>query len=57
MDYIDLQYYRVKITRFEAHPEVIGREALIERQHADSPPNGRITSCRFRQLGQCNTIL
>lgn len=34
MDYIDLRYYRVKITSFDAHPELVGREALIERQHA-----------------------
>ena len=31
MDYIDLQYYRVKISRFDAHRELVGREALIER--------------------------
>ncbi len=34
MDYIDLRYYRVKITSFDTHPEVVGREALIDRQHA-----------------------
>jgi hypothetical protein len=34
MDYIDLQYYRAKIASFDANPDVIGREALIERQHA-----------------------
>jgi hypothetical protein len=34
MDYIDLRYYRVKIVSFDAHPELVGREALIERQHA-----------------------
>jgi len=34
MDYIDLRYYRVKIASFDAHPELVGREALIERQHA-----------------------
>jgi hypothetical protein len=34
MDYIDLQYYLVKITRFDNHDELIGREALIERQNA-----------------------
>jgi hypothetical protein len=34
MNYIDLQYYRVKIGRFDTHPELVGREALIERQHA-----------------------
>jgi hypothetical protein len=34
MDYIDLRYYRVKIASFDAHTELVGREALIERQHA-----------------------
>jgi len=34
MDYIDLRYYRVKIASFDAHPELVGREALIERQQA-----------------------
>jgi hypothetical protein len=34
MDYIDLRYYRVKIASFSAHPELIGREALIDRQSA-----------------------
>ncbi len=34
MDYIDLQYYRVKITKFDPHPELVGRDALIERKHA-----------------------
>jgi hypothetical protein len=34
MDYIDLRYYRVKIASFDAHSELAGREALIERQHA-----------------------
>jgi len=34
MDYIDLRYYRVKIASFDTHPELVGREALIERQHA-----------------------
>jgi hypothetical protein len=34
MDHIDLRYYRVKIVSFDAHPELVGREALIERQHA-----------------------
>ncbi len=33
MDYIDLKYYRVRIMKFDAHPELIGREALIERQY------------------------
>jgi hypothetical protein len=34
MDYIDPRYYRVKIASFDAHSELVGREALIERQHA-----------------------
>jgi hypothetical protein len=34
MDYIDLRYYRVKIASFDTHSELVGREALIERQHA-----------------------
>jgi hypothetical protein len=33
MDYIDRRYYRVKIASFDTHPELVGREALIERQH------------------------
>ena len=34
MDYIDLRYYRVKIASFDAHTELVGREALIARQNA-----------------------
>ena len=34
MDYIDLRYYRVKIASFDAHSELVGREALIERDNA-----------------------
>jgi hypothetical protein len=34
MDYIDLRYYRAKIANFDGHAELVGREALIERQHA-----------------------
>jgi hypothetical protein len=34
MDYADLRYYRVKIASFDAHPDIIGREALIDRQNA-----------------------
>jgi hypothetical protein len=30
MNYIDLQYFRVKIASFDAHPELVGREALID---------------------------
>lgn len=33
MDYIDLRYYRVKIASFDTHSGLVGREALIERQH------------------------
>jgi hypothetical protein len=34
MDYADLRYYRVEITSFNAHAEVVGREALLDRQNA-----------------------
>jgi hypothetical protein len=34
MDYADFGYYRVKIVSFEAHPEVVGRGALVDRLHA-----------------------
>jgi len=34
MDYVDLRYYRVKIIRFDAHSDVIGREALIDRKQS-----------------------
>jgi hypothetical protein len=34
MDYADLRYYRVKIAAFETQPELVGREALIDREHA-----------------------
>ena len=34
LDYRDLRYYRVKIARFDNHTELVGREALIDRQHA-----------------------
>ncbi len=33
-DYLDFQYYRVEITNCDDHPDVNGREALIERQSA-----------------------
>jgi hypothetical protein len=33
-DYVDFQYYRVKIAKLDGHPDVVGREALIERQYA-----------------------
>ena len=34
LDYRDLQYYRVRIARFDTEPHLVGREALIERQYA-----------------------
>jgi len=34
MDYADLRYYRVMIARFDAHLDLVGREALIDRQQA-----------------------
>jgi hypothetical protein len=34
MDYADLRYYRVRIASFGAQPELVGREALIDREHA-----------------------
>ena len=34
MDYADLRYYHVVIARFDYHTDLVGREALIERQHA-----------------------
>jgi hypothetical protein len=34
MDYLDLRYYRVQISRFDAHSDLIGREALIDCQNA-----------------------
>jgi len=34
MDYIDLRYYRAKIASFDAHSELVGREALLEHEHA-----------------------
>jgi hypothetical protein len=33
-DYIDFRYYRVKIASFDTHSELVGRDALLERQHA-----------------------
>jgi hypothetical protein len=32
---LDFHYYRVKIEQFADHPELIGREALLEVEHAD----------------------
>ena len=34
LDYLDFHYYKVQIARFNARPEPVGREALIERQYA-----------------------
>jgi len=34
MDYADLRYYHVEIASLNAHPELVGREALIDRQQA-----------------------
>ncbi|MGP0074657.1 MAG: hypothetical protein ACLPWF_22325 [Bryobacteraceae bacterium] len=33
-DYRDLQYYKVRIARFDNQPHLVGREALLERQYA-----------------------
>jgi hypothetical protein len=32
LDYRDFQYYRAEISNFPAHPELVGLEALLERQ-------------------------
>ena len=34
LDYLDFRYYKVQIARFDAHPDLVGREALIDRQHS-----------------------
>jgi hypothetical protein len=34
MDFVDFQYYRVRIVKFSAHPHLVGREALLEHQYA-----------------------
>jgi hypothetical protein len=34
MDYADLRYFHVLISKFDTHPDVVGREALNERQNA-----------------------
>jgi hypothetical protein len=34
MGYIDFEYYRVKIARFDTQPQVVGREALVKVHHA-----------------------
>jgi hypothetical protein len=35
LDYLDFRYYRVQIAKFDSRPELVGREALIERQQAN----------------------
>lgn len=34
MDYVDFRYHRVKISGFDAHPELVGREALMDCRNA-----------------------
>ncbi len=34
MAYADFQYYRVEIRSFDSRPHLVGREALLEHQHA-----------------------
>jgi hypothetical protein len=34
LDYVDFQHYHVIIAKFDAHPELVGREALIDRRRA-----------------------
>jgi hypothetical protein len=34
LDYLDFRYYKVQIARLDARPELVGREALIDRQHS-----------------------
>lgn len=34
MDYVDFLYYRVKVAKFDSQPDLIGREALLERTSA-----------------------
>jgi hypothetical protein len=34
LDYADFRYYHAVLARFDARPELVGREALIDRQHA-----------------------
>lgn len=33
-DFVDFQYYRAIIAKFDGHPELAGREALVERMNA-----------------------
>jgi hypothetical protein len=34
MNYIDFQYYRVRIAAFASQPHLVGREALLQHSHA-----------------------
>jgi len=34
LDYLDFRYYKVQIARFNARPELVGQEELIDRQYA-----------------------
>lgn len=34
MAYVDFRYYRVRIAEFTAHPDLVGREALLDHEHA-----------------------
>jgi hypothetical protein len=34
LDYLDFRYYHVQIARFDAYAELVGREALVDRQQA-----------------------
>jgi hypothetical protein len=34
MNYVDFRYYRVRIASFASRPHLLGREALLEHQHA-----------------------
>lgn len=34
LDYADLRYYRVRIAGFQTQPDLVAREALIDREHA-----------------------
>ena len=34
LDYVDFRHYRVIIAKFDGQPDLVGREALIDTQHA-----------------------
>jgi hypothetical protein len=34
MEYVDFRFYRVRIAKFDKHPELVGREALLDWQFA-----------------------